>query len=67
MVGKVKWFDTEKGYGFIVTNEGKDVFVHHTDVRLEGPIVLNVGQKVDFEIGVSPKGGETAVNVSVIE
>lgn len=67
MVGKIKWFNTEKGYGFIVTNEGDDVFVHYKDVRMEGPVVLEVGQKVDFELGVSPDGKETAVNVSKID
>ena len=68
MVGKIKWFNTEKGYGFIVTNEGgSDIFVHYRDVRMEGPVVLEVGQKVDFEMGVSPNGEPTAVNVSIID
>lgn len=67
MVGKVKWFDTQKGYGFITTDEGADVFVHHRDVRLPGPINLDVGQKVDFEIGTAPSGKDTAVNVSLIK
>lgn len=67
MIGKIKWFDTYKGYGFIITSEGREVFVHHKDVRMEGPINLKVGQKVDFEIGISPRGKETAVNVSVID
>ena len=66
MTGKVKWFDTQKGYGFITTDENLDYFVHHRDVRLEGPIRLEVGQKVDFEIGKAPSGKDTAVNVSVI-
>jgi CspA family cold shock protein len=66
MTGKVKWFNTLKGYGFITTDDGRDVFVHHKDVRLEGPINLDVGQKVDFELGEAPNGKETAVNVSLI-
>ena len=66
MVGKVKWFDTLKGFGFITTAEGKDYFVHHKDVRLKGPINLIEGQKVDFEVGTAPNGKETAVNVSLI-
>lgn len=66
MTGKIKWFDTARGYGFIAVNGSDDVFVHHSDVRAPGPIVLKIGQKVDFEIGVSPEGKETAVNVSLI-
>lgn len=66
MTGKVKWFDTLKGYGFITTDAGQDVFVHHRDVRLPGPINLDVGQKVDFELGTAPNGKPTAVNVSII-
>lgn len=66
MTGKVKWFDTCKGYGFITTDDGQDIFVHHRDVRLPGPINLDPGQKVDFEIGQAPSGKDTAVNVSLI-
>lgn len=67
MTGKVKWFDTYKGYGFIITDEGEEIFVHHRDVRLKGPINLELGQKVDFEIGTAPNGKRTAVNVSVVD
>ena len=67
MIGKIKFFDTQKGYGFITTDEGQDVFVHHRDVRLPGPINLEPGQKVDFEIGEAPNGKSTAVNVSLVK
>ncbi len=52
--GKIKWFDSEKGYGFIEQDEGgKDLFVHHTET--DGS-VLNDGQAVEFEIGEGRKG-----------
>lgn len=66
MTGKVKWFNTFKGYGFIVADTGEEFFVHHSDVRLEGPINLKIGQKVDFEIGTAPNGNPTAINVSLL-
>lgn len=67
MTGKIKWFDTQKGYGFIISAEGDEFFVYHRDVRMEGPIQLEVGTKVDFEVGTAPNGKPTAVNVSVIK
>ena len=70
MVGKVKFFDTLKGYGFIVyedKNETKELFVHYKDVLMPGPVKLEPGQKVDFKVGTSPKNGrDTAVRVSLI-
>ena len=52
--GKIKWFDPEKGYGFIEQDEGgQDLFVHHTET--DGS-VLNDGQAVEFEIGEGRKG-----------
>jgi len=60
--GKVKWFNNQKGYGFITPEEGKDVFVHHTAIQGEGYKSLEEGQEVDFEIKAGPKG-EQAVNV----
>jgi len=54
--GTVKWFNAKKGYGFISTDEGKDVFVHHSDIQDEGFRTLNEGQKVEFEIAEGPKG-----------
>ena len=56
VVGTVKWFSDEKGYGFIAREGGEDVFVHHSAVQGEGFKTLAEGQKVEFEIGESPKG-----------
>ncbi len=60
--GKVKWFSNQKGYGFISTEEGKDVFVHHTAIKGDGYRTLQEGQAVEFEITQGPKG-EQASNV----
>lgn len=60
--GKVKWFSNQKGYGFITTDAGKDVFVHHTAIKSEGYRTLEEGQEVEFDIEKGPKG-EQAVNV----
>ncbi|TMI79455.1 MAG: cold-shock protein, partial [Bacillati bacterium ANGP1] len=48
--GTVKWFNREKGYGFITPEEGKDVFVHYTGIAGEGFRILEEGQIVEFEI-----------------
>jgi cold shock protein len=63
--GKVKWFNNQKGYGFITPEEGKDVFVHHTAIQGEGYKSLEEGQEVEFEIKTGPKG-EQAVNVTKV-
>lgn len=65
MKGKVKWFDSKKGYGFIIAENGKEVFVHFSGILSEGFKSLNEGQKVEFELGNGTKG-EQAVNVKVI-
>lgn len=54
--GKVKWFSNQKGYGFIVPENGPDVFVHHTAIQGEGYKTLQEGQEVEFEIEAGPKG-----------
>ena len=55
--GTVKWFNAEKGFGFIVPDEGgNDLFVHHTEINTEGYASLDDGQKVEFEIGEGKKG-----------
>ncbi len=65
--GKVKWFDSRKGYGFIEQEEGAgDVFVHYADIAGAGYRSLNEGDRVKFEIGQSPKGSR-ATNVELAE
>ncbi len=54
--GVVKWFNNQKGYGFITPENGKDVFVHHSAIQGEGYKSLEEGQQVEFEIEVGPKG-----------
>lgn len=60
--GKVKWFNNQKGYGFITPENGSDVFVHHTAIQGDGYRTLEEGQDVEFEIQKGPKGDQ-AVNV----
>ncbi len=64
-VGKVKWFNNGKGYGFIETEEGKDVVVHFSAVQGEGYKTLNEGQSVEFEVSDGEKGPQ-ANNVVVL-
>lgn len=66
MTGKVKWFDSKKGYGFITSEDGKEVFVHFSGIVTDGFKSLNEGQKVAFKLGNGAKG-EQAVNVTVVE
>ncbi|KCL18060.1 cold shock protein A CspA [Mycobacterium tuberculosis TB_RSA161] len=55
--GTVKWFNAEKGFGFIAPEDGSaDVFVHYTEIQGTGFRTLEENQKVEFEIGHSPKG-----------
>ena len=55
--GTVKWFNADKGYGFITPDEsGKDLFVHHSEIQTNGYATLEEGQKVEFEIGQGQKG-----------
>ncbi|OGS12340.1 MAG: cold-shock protein [Elusimicrobia bacterium RIFOXYA2_FULL_58_8] len=62
--GKVKWFNDQKGYGFITPDDGgKDLFVHHQDVKGEGFKTLAEGQDVEFEVTESDKGPK-ATNVT---
>jgi CspA family cold shock protein len=55
-VGKVKWFNDNKGYGFIEQNTGEDVFVHFSVIEGEGFKSLDEGQEVEFEVVRGPKG-----------
>jgi len=58
--GTVKWFNGEKGYGFIQTEEGQDVFVHFSAIQGEGFKTLEEGQKVTFEIVEGNRGAQAA-------
>jgi len=62
LVGKVKWFNAEKGYGFIECTEGGDVFVHYSAIQGEGFRSLDEGQRVEFEV-VKGNRGPQAANV----
>ncbi|MBI4555639.1 MAG: cold-shock protein [Planctomycetes bacterium RIFCSPHIGHO2_12_FULL_52_36] len=62
--GKVKWFSDKKGFGFITSADGKDVFVHHTGIKGEGRKTLQEGDEVEFEVKQGPKG-EQAIDVVV--
>ena len=56
-LGTVKWFNAEKGYGFITVDEtGDDVFVHWSAIQMDGFRALEEGQRVDFELGEGQKG-----------
>jgi cold shock protein len=61
-VGTVKWFNTQKGYGFLAREGGEDVFVHYSAIAAQGFRNLAEGQKVEFSIEKGPKGLQ-AVNV----
>jgi len=65
MNGKVKWFDSSKGYGFIISEEGKEVFVHFSQIIQEGYKTLEEGQEVTFDVEVGQKG-QLAKNVQKI-
>jgi CspA family cold shock protein len=57
MQGTVKWFNAEKGYGFIAPDDGgADVFVHYSEIQSDGFKTLDEGQKVEFEVGQGQKG-----------
>ncbi len=60
MQGRVKWFNAEKGYGFIETEEGGDVFVHYSAIQMEGYKTLEEGQIVEFDIVQGARGPQAA-------
>lgn len=64
--GKVKWFNGQKGYGFITTDDGEDVFVHYSAINGSGFRTLDQGQRVSFEVMQGPKGLQ-ASNVCKID
>lgn len=63
--GTVKWFDSKKGFGFIQTEDGEDVFVHYSSIRGDGYKSLEEGERVEFEVAESAKGPQ-AQEVTVI-
>ena len=64
--GTVKWFNNQKGYGFITAEDGKDVFVHFSGLNMEGFKTLVEGASVEFDITDGAKGPQ-AVNVEVVK
>jgi CspA family cold shock protein len=64
MNGTVKWFNSEKGFGFIEIEGGKDVFVHSSAIKGEGYKSLDEGQKVQFDVEDGPKGPQAANVIS---
>ncbi len=58
--GTVKWFNAEKGYGFISQTEGADVFVHFSAIQMNGYRSLEEGQQVEFDVNEGPKGLQAA-------
>ena len=65
--GTVKWFNAEKGYGFITGEDGNDVFVHFSAIQVDGFKTLEEGQKVTFDVESDPKDSRKlrAVNVHI--
>lgn len=64
--GVVKWFNNDKGYGFIKRNTGEDVFCHHSAIQAQGYRTLNEGERVEFDVKQGPKGLQ-AENVRRVE
>jgi len=65
-VGKVKWFNNAKGFGFIVPEEGgEDIFAHYSTIQMEGYRSLKAGQEVQFDVQQGPKGLH-AENIDVV-
>jgi CspA family cold shock protein len=65
VTGKVKWFNAQKGYGFITRDDGGDVFVHYSAIKGQGYRTLEEGQKVEFDVVQGEKGPQAA-NVTVL-
>ena len=65
-VGTVKWFNADKGYGFIAPESGEDVFVHFSAIQATGYRSLDDGQVVEFDVVQGPKGAQAA-NVRLLE
>lgn len=66
MQGRVKWFNNDKGYGFIDYPEGEDIFVHYSAIKQDGYKTLSEGQVVEFDLIETAKGLQ-AINVLAVE
>jgi len=62
--GTVKWFNAEKGFGFITSEEGKDIFAHFSEIKKDGFKTLEEGEEVTFDITQGPKGPQASNIVS---
>ena len=60
MKGKVKWFNSTKGFGFITTEEGKDVFVHFSAIKMDGYKSLEENEEVEFDVDYGENGPQAA-------
>lgn len=60
MTGKVKWFNATKGFGFIVGEDGKEVFVHFSAIQADGYKTLEDGQAVSYDVNDGPRGPQAA-------
>ena len=65
MTGTVKWFNADKGFGFITSDEGNDVFAHYSQIQKDGFKTLEEGQNVEFEVVEGAKGPQ-AENITVL-
>ncbi len=65
MTGTVKWFNAEKGFGFITGEDGQDVFAHFSQINIDGFKTLEEGQKVSFDVTQGQKGPQ-AENITVV-
>ena len=66
MIGRVKWFNNEKGYGFIEFRENEDIFVHYSAIEIDGYKTLSEGQLVEFKLVETSKGYQ-AINVKLVK
>ena len=65
LIGRVKWFSNQKGFGFIECEDGQDIFVHFSALKQEGHKTLEEGDKVQFEVFVGPKGPQASDVVKI--
>lgn len=66
MTGKVKWFDSRKGYGFIGGDDGVDVFVHYSAIQKDGFKALRTNDAVEYDVSDDSNGRQLAVNVKTV-